>query len=259
MNKYGIVITILAALLVGAIVYICCDKFNKSKKCDCTGCCNCKPEEDEDFKLIAETTTDDTYYRAELLSLGNVYESQWDKRYFEKGEFQYDIECTSNVFDTKFAILDCGDDKVTIETEGGDTMTLFNVKSSGKNVTFDMFRDDNSLVHFTFTTNQDMDFLKALRSTTEGNNTKIAWVAVAGAIGAGTGVVSAAVAIVAYVRSERNRKCDITKRNGERQCGSYGCGIWEGDCCVKCLGGDAHPNCNHIGEVIGDGSDCNSH
>lgn len=46
MNKYGIVITILAALLVGAIVYICCDKFNKSEKCDCSGCCNCKPEED---------------------------------------------------------------------------------------------------------------------------------------------------------------------------------------------------------------------
>ena len=82
MNKYGIVITILAALLVGSIVYICCDKFNKSEKCNCTGCCNCKPEEDEDFKLIAETTTDDTYYRAELLKLGNVYESQWDKRYF---------------------------------------------------------------------------------------------------------------------------------------------------------------------------------
>jgi len=51
MNKYGIVITILAALLVGAIVYICCDKFNKSEKCDCTGCCNCKPEEDDSMVL----------------------------------------------------------------------------------------------------------------------------------------------------------------------------------------------------------------
>lgn len=44
-----------------------------------------------EFKLIAEITTDSTFSRIELLDLGNVYESYWNKRYFENGQFQYDL------------------------------------------------------------------------------------------------------------------------------------------------------------------------
>ena len=95
MNKYGIVITILAALLVGAIVYICCDKFNKSEKCDCTGCCNCKPEEDDSM----EFDTSMVFIGSSKFGDANI-EMLFDKEMFlkyldadlNKSEKRYEIE-----------------------------------------------------------------------------------------------------------------------------------------------------------------------
>ena len=95
MNKYGIVITILAALLVGAIVYICCDKFNKSEKCDCTGCCNCKPEEDD--SMVLDTSV--VFIGSSKFGDANI-EMLFDKEMFlkyldadlNKSEKRYEIE-----------------------------------------------------------------------------------------------------------------------------------------------------------------------
>lgn len=213
----------------------------------------------KEMKLVAEITMDTTYERLELLDFGNIYESDWNKRVFENGIFQYDINYISSVFNTKFAVISCKDDCITIETEEGDTISLFNITSDGGIVTFDMLRDDKKPVHFKFTTGQDIDFVKGLQLAIDANNTKVAWLVVCAVVGTVASVATLAVTIVSVAKDKYYRECDIKKRNGERDCTTWGCGVREGDCCVWCVGGDAYPNCKKDGAVRGDGSDCNNH
>ncbi|KWW30223.1 MAG: hypothetical protein AUK63_1084 [bacterium P3] len=222
---------------------------------------NSAQSKNNDFKLLAEVTTESTYERSELLDLGSVYESQWEERYFKNGEFKYDVIITTNVLDAQLTILDCNHDKIIFETKEGDTMTLFNIKSCGKNVTFDMLRDDNSVAHFRFTTGEDLDFVNELQLFMHGNNAQFAitFGTAMIIISAATGTTAATFAIISYVQSKHNRKCDILKQNYTDRCKSYKCGVWRGDCCVRCTGGSNHPKCDHKDAVYGEGSDCNSH
>lgn len=213
-----------------------------------------------DFSLVAEMKTDETYERSELLDLGNVYESLWEKRYFENGEFVYDVECMTSDLDTRLTMLACDKDKVSFETEDGDTMTLYNVVSSGNVVTFDMLRDDNSKVHFKFTVGEEIDFMKELQKMFRGGNTKFV-VSTIGIVctivAAVTSTVAATAAIVSIADSRHNRRCDILKQNYTTVCNSFGCGVWQGDCCVRCLKNNDHPRCSSPVSVYGAGSDCN--
>lgn len=212
-----------------------------------------------EFKLIAEITTDSTISRIELLDLGNVYESYWNKRYFENGQFQYDLNYYSNVLDTRFELINCDENAIVFETEEGDTVTIYNIEDAGTTVSFDMLRDDNKVVHFKVMSDLKFDFVNSLLLATHLNNSKSITVIVVAVISAVAATVGTTVAVVALVRSERNRTCDIIKRNGERSCNCFDCGIWEGDCCVKCIKTREHKNCDHIGQVWGKGDDCNSH
>lgn len=257
MKKLKTMLTIaVIAIAVICVVFSCAKDETKSSKSS-----NHKSiqTEKKDMNLIAEITTDSTYKRVELLDLGNIYESQWDKRYFENGEFLYDVKYVTNVLNTSFAIISCNNDRIIIETDDGDTVSFFNIVSLGNKVTFDMLRDDNKLIHFKFITDSNINFVKDLQSAMNVNNTKFAFLPVVTIIGAAAAVAGTAVAIVALARAERNRNCDIIKRNGEKDCNDNGCGIREGDCCVWCVGGSAHPNCKKDGAVRGNGSDCNNH
>ena len=95
MNKYGIVITILTALLVGSIVYICCDKFNKSEKSDCSECCNCKPAEDDgmviDTSIVIIGSSKFGDPKIELLFDKEMFLKYLDAE-LNKSEKRYEIE-----------------------------------------------------------------------------------------------------------------------------------------------------------------------
>ncbi len=244
--------------MVAAIAGVC--SIASCSKNDATPTANSNQLKVKELKLVAEMTLDDSYVRSELLNLGNVYESEWNERYFEKGEFKHDVNYTTNVLDTKVAIIGCDKDKVAFETEEGDTITLFNIISSGETVRFDMYCNDNSLAHFKFTLGEDVDFVKELQSLMKGNNTKSITLGVAlGIVAAVSGVTAATFAIVSYVKSRHDRKCDTLRLNYVDKCHSLRCGAWRGNCCVRCLGGNAYPNCHNNGAVYGEGSDCNNH
>lgn len=210
------------------------------------------------LSLVAEITTDNNYDRLELLDIGSVYESQWSRRCFENGEFQYEVICTKNVFDSEFSVLACDSNEVTIETDEGDIVVFSNIISTEGLITFDMERDNNTIAHYSFVTGQNADFVEVMRSFMSDDNSKSASIVVVGRVlcavspAAAVVVAAAALAYTAY-----RDACDRIIRNGERSCSSYGCGIWEGRCCVKCTGGNLYPTCNHIGAVYGNGSDCN--
>lgn len=258
MKRKNIFATLIVAAIAGICVMASCSKEEEKPADSATS--NSAQIKLKNLNLVVEKQTDNTYERVELLDLGSVYESYWNTRYFENGLFRYDVNYTTNVLDTRFAVISIDHDKVTIETEDGDTVTFFNIVSLGKTVTFDMLRDDSSKVHFKFTTGEDIDFVKELQSIIETNNTKVAITigTVCAIVGAVAGVTAATVSIISYVRAERARKCETIKANGIEECASYKCGAWRGDCCVRCTGGNANPYCNHIGDVIGEGTDCNN-
>lgn len=213
-----------------------------------------------EFKLIAEISTDSTFSRIELLDLGNVYESYWNKRYFENGQFQYDLNYYSNVLDTRFELINCDENAIVFETEEGDTVTIYNIEDAGTTVSFDMLRDDNKVVHFKVMSDLKFDFVNSLLLATHLNDSKqiITGTAIA-IISAVIASAALTVSVISLVKSIRDRNCDIIKNNGKTLCNCFDCGIWEGDCCVKCIKTREHKNCDHIGQVWGNGDDCNSH
>lgn len=256
-------LTLAVVAIAGICIFASCTKdnqkvFNNSENVNLSDPSSTQSK-NIDLHLIAEITTDTIYEKMELLDLGNIHESKWNKRVFEYGKFQHDVNYISDVFDTKFALISCEKDRVTIETEEGDTITFFNIASEGKKVKFDMLGDNKEIVHFTFTTEQEIDFVNDLQMVFDTYNSKMPFLAVVAVVGAAAAVGSLAVGIISLAKDQRNRECDIRKRNGERDCTDWGCGIREGNCCVWCTGGNAHPNCKHSGAVRGEGTDCNNH
>lgn len=209
------------------------------------------------LSLTAEITTDSTVDRLELLDIGNVYESKWERRYFKNGNFIYSTECIKNTFNSEFAVIKCGEDSVSIITDEGDTINFYNIVSNGTAITYDMKRDDNSVAHLSFSSDQEADFMHEMNLLMGANGAKVApvWIKVATKIipgPVGTVVAAAALSYEIY-----RTICDRNIHNGEEYCHNYGCGAWEGRCCVKCTGGQEHPSCTHIGDVYGAGSSCN--
>jgi len=243
----------IALIATTALIYSCSKEDEKSTS-------NSVKSKKSDINLIAEITTDKTYDRLELLDLGNIYESEWNNRYFENGKFQFDVNYTSNILNSKFAILECGEDKVSIETEEGAIVTFYNIASSGDKISFDMLRDDNSVAHFDFTTDDKIDFIKEISTLMSENNTKgPALITIAKVVSKAIPIVGTVVTIVAIAYTAYTIHCDRVIHNNTNKCTSWGCGTFRGKCCVRCLGGaewPTWPSCLHPNAVGGNGNDC---
>lgn len=215
-------------------------------------------ESKKDMNLIAEITTNDTYDRLELLNLGNIYESEWNNRHFKKGVFQFDVNYTWNIFNSQFSILDCSEDSISIKTDEGDTVLFYNIVSSGNIISFDMLRDDDSVAHFKFTTDLNVDFASEMMSLKNNTDTKgPAILAVVQIISKAHPAIAIAVGVATLAYMAYREHCNMVIENGITHCNEYLCSAYRGRCCVSCTGGEAHPNCKHVGDVYGEGSDCN--
>ena len=255
MKKRAVIVSMLVATITGIVLTTSCTK----ESVNTFSGVETRSEKSENlpFTLIAEVTTDTTFDRFELLDLNNIYESVWNRRSFVKDKFLYDVVCTRGVFNASFSILKCGVDEVSILTDEGDTVQLFNITSSDNIIKYDVLRDDESVAHFSFTLGERIDFMSDMRTLSQANGAKGLPIIVIAAHLAGP--VGVAVAVVGLGYQAYRVHCDRIIRNGAKDCHEkYGCSFREGRCCVVCKGGAANPHCDHDGDVIGNGSSCNS-
>lgn len=252
---FAVAVVMVVVSAAGVFTATSCSKENANESTTLSD--NVRQSKSKGLSLTATITTDSTVDRLELLDIGNIYESKWDRRYFQNGSFVYNMECTKNTFNSEFAVIQCGKDSVSIVTDEGDTVNFYNIVSNGNVITYDMRRDDNSVAHFSFTSNQEADFVHEMKLLmgTSGAKAASVWIKVATKIIPGP--VGTIIAVAALSYEIYRTVCDRYIHNGEEYCHSYGCGAWEGRCCVRCTGGKIYPSCTHIGDVYGSGSSCN--